>query len=124
MEATLTHDRSASEPNDVDIPRKSPEPWFRTFPGRFSAADVSRSTSPPPWFIAEPHTPVARDFEVFENVRPLLVLVFVRVIGNLDPSSQSSFLIFGKKKLGRDKSTGVRNFYMYILVCNYVYLFC
>ena len=52
----------------MDVLRKSPEPWSRTFPGRIPA-DVSRSTSPPPWYIAEPHTPVARDFEVFENVR-------------------------------------------------------
>ena len=56
---------------DVHLSRESPEPWFRTFPGR-SFAEVQRSTSPPPWFIAEPHTPVARDFEVFENVCSLL----------------------------------------------------
>ena len=75
--ATPTHHahyRSASEPNDVDMLRKSPEPWSRTFPGRISA-DISRSTSPPPWFIAEPHTPVARDFEVFENVRSSIVIL-------------------------------------------------
>ena len=72
----LLFTRSASEPNDVDAHRESPEPWFRTFPGR-TVVDVPRSTSPPPWFIAEPHTPVARDFEVFENVRHSSLLAWI-----------------------------------------------
>ncbi len=46
--------------------RASPDP-FQTFPGASGdiGGDPLRSTSPPPWFIAEPHTPrVKQDFLV------------------------------------------------------------
>lgn len=45
--------------------RASPDP-FRTFPGApGGAGEALRSISPPPWFIAEPHTPkVKQDFLV------------------------------------------------------------
>ncbi len=62
--------RSSSDPyagNEVvqEAVRASPDP-FRTFPGASGeVGDPLRSTSPPPWFIAEPHTPrVKQDFLV------------------------------------------------------------
>ncbi len=62
--------RSSSDPytgNEVvqEGVRASPDP-FRTFPGASGeVGDPLRSTSPPPWFIAEPHTPrVKQDFLV------------------------------------------------------------
>jgi len=49
-----------SEPENIEGFRASPDP-FRTYPGH---AEVHRNTSPPPWFIDEPHTPlVPSDFQ-------------------------------------------------------------
>ncbi len=66
---TRTHTRSSSDPyTNADIEegfRASPDP-FKTYPGHMEG---HRSTSPPPWFIAEPHTPlVPREFQVRREV--------------------------------------------------------
>lgn len=56
--------RSSSDPyyaSDMEGFRPSPDP-FRTFPGH---TEPSRGSSPPPWYIADPHTPiVSGDFQV------------------------------------------------------------
>ena len=61
---TRVHNRSSSEPyppNDVEGFRASPDP-FRTYP--IHTEGHPRSTSPPPWFIGEPHTPIVpKDFQ-------------------------------------------------------------
>ncbi len=66
----LSNNRSSSDPyagNEMiqESFRASPDP-FRTFPGApGGAGEALRSISPPPWFIAEPHTPkVKQDFLV------------------------------------------------------------
>lgn len=59
--------------------RASPGP-FRTFPGALGEVegDTQRSTSPPPWFIAEPHTPrVKQDFLVSIRVHIYIYIVHV-----------------------------------------------
>lgn len=68
MRANLTlvlkhyHCRSSSDPYaEAEGFRPSPDP-FRTFPGH---NEPSRGSSPPPWYIADPHTPVVSgDFQV------------------------------------------------------------
>ena len=58
--------RSTSDPHHYQKEQEgafiaSPDP-FRTFPGH---SEHQRSTSPPPWFIAEPHVPPApKDYQV------------------------------------------------------------
>ena len=60
--------RSASDPENMEGFRASPDP-FRTYPVH---GEISRGTSPPPWFIAEPHTPrVPNDFQVSIMFIPL-----------------------------------------------------
>ncbi len=58
--------RSSSDPyapSELEGFRPSPDP-FRTYPGH---NEPSRGSSPPPWYIADPHTPVVSgDFQVRE----------------------------------------------------------
>lgn len=60
----IYHYRSTSDPYSTNEPegfRPSPDP-FRTYPGH---NEPSRGSSPPPWYIADPHTPVVSgDFQV------------------------------------------------------------
>lgn len=59
--------RSSSDPyapSELEGFRPSPDP-FRTYPGH---NEPSRGSSPPPWYIADPHTPVVSgDFQVYGN---------------------------------------------------------
>ncbi len=70
MCASIKYYRTSSDPHagsevTQEGFRASPDP-FRTFPGALGGAgETLRSVSPPPWFIAEPHTPkVKQDFLV------------------------------------------------------------